>query len=218
MSANSLQTYLSFGGSNGSGASLSGIEIGRALNQQCILDELHKRQSQGLEVDRCVKVRFTDNPDWIDVLVEFAKTSSTGCDEQMIVTYEAKTGQVIAIARLLDRSSLPAFGDGDDLPFALAARSHTVDVVAAGTDPQFTELTKRREEYGRQLGASAVPVFAASTPYTTTPTTNSPKQTQTPFPTSGVTTPNDQDTQTDNNIDPSTDPTPDPTQDYREDP
>lgn len=85
-------------------------------------------------------------------------------------------------------------------------------------------LNGRREAFAKALVAALVPFLgvvspavAASTPYTTNANTGSSKQQGTPKGTTGVTTPNDNDMQTDTTIDSVNDTRADPTQDSRND-
>jgi hypothetical protein len=194
------------------------IEVSRGLNQVGADPDLCALLDDGFEILDASRIYFSGKINWIDISIKLSKAGIAS--QSFVVTYGSLDNELIAVSRT-QRDFARAEGT---LPFALDVESHTMNVVS--TEQQMSRLETRRDLFTRALMAALLPVLgsvspvaaATTTPYTSTPQTCTNKTTQSPKGTSGLTTPNDQDTRPDTSNDDTQDCNTDSQQDTRNDP
>lgn len=197
-------------------------EINRALNHAIKQNICATSFDLGFEIERCGRILFSSQSNWIDVLIAL-KHPSSGEKKKFVVIYESDTDAFVGVSEIFYEPRCLELTAGA-LPFALATRSFADSVMAS--EEEMKPLTSRREVFMQGIVAALVPILgfvapatAAVTSSQTCPSTNSNTSKQTTYGTSGATTRGgDQDTKEDTRTDNVTDSKTDCVTDTKQDP
>ena len=135
------------------GLHLHTYQVLQALRFKKVQSELSKIFNSGWSLKDAVRVYYTQNPSWVEVLFRLTPPSEKIIinSPAILVTFFGDIIELVSITDIIEEpSSLSPEGE-TLLPFAMHIPSESVNVIASEDDPILIEINERREEYTAQI-------------------------------------------------------------------